>query len=111
LINIEVPVTGSSVDDDKDYEPLVFGPDNGDDWFYFEDQTDLDGAWAKDDAPAFKISSVSGGETTLIRFKHQGTPEHTVLHKGVCSFAGLKPAYTGKNDGDLPRTRLTVQEL
>jgi hypothetical protein len=114
LISIGVPVQGSSVNGHYEDEPLIFGPENGDDWFYFEDSTADSSAsspWAKDNPSPFIVSSVSGGETTLIRFKHKSTPDHTVLHKGACNFAGLKPAYTGKHDKDLPSARLTVQEL
>jgi len=57
------------------------------------------------------MSTVSGTETTLIRFKQDQTPQHKVLHEGRCNFAGLKPAVESTKDIDLALARLTVQEL
>ena len=95
---------------------FIFGIENGDDWFNFEDsRSDSSGSnrgqHAKGDPPQFTMSTASSTETTLIRFKYKTTPEHKVLHPGPCNFAGLKPESEGATDKDLPSARLTVQEL
>jgi hypothetical protein len=95
LLNGLVTIEGlfpSSSTEDENTQTYYFGPDNGDDWFYFEDSTtsSLQGCPKKKSSDAdFKVSTVSGGETSLIQFKHNRTPQHRVLHKGACHFAGL----------------------
>lgn len=93
-----------------------FGPDNGDDWFYFEDSTTSSSHRSAKKAsanPSFKVSTVSGGETTLIQFKHKQRPAHKVLHKGACNFAGLVEEGPGQKDGDLGQAgqRQAILEL
>lgn len=92
-------------------EQYLFDVENGDDWFYFEDTTTSNGQCAKTASNPLTISTRSSTETTLIRFKYDETPKHTVLHSGRCHFAGLKPAgQSSKGDKDLGLARLTVQD-
>lgn len=80
---------------DPESEWYFFDAGKGDDWFYMEDQT-TSSQRAKGDSQPFAVSTVSGKETTLIRFKNDRTPEHTVLDEGWCKFTGLKPVVEGK---------------
>jgi len=93
-------------------DQFFFDSENGDDWNYVDVGIPYEQR-AKDDLPPFKMSTVSGTETTLISFKYNRTPEHKVLHQGRCNSAGLKPAADGTNteDEDLALARLTVQEI
>lgn len=70
--------------------------ENGDNWFYFEDQRPNDDdddhalcARSKDDEPPMTIGTRSANGTTLIQFKYSDTPTHEVLRQGRCRFTGL----------------------
>jgi len=96
----------------EETEMYFFNAENGDDWFYIEDQTSS-AQCAKNTKrrKPLTMSAVSSTETTLIRFKYKITPKHKVLHKGRCNFAGLKPdepRRNGKEDG--PVTRFVIQQ-
>lgn len=100
-------------DDDDAWGQSVFADNNGDDWFYFEDQytgTSSQEQCAKaTDASTFNVRTISGGDTSLLAFEYTSTPPHTVLHEGKCNFAGLKPASTSSRyDPDSP-TRFKSQ--
>jgi hypothetical protein len=89
-----------------------FSAENGDDWFYIEDETSS-AQCAKNTKPRnpLTMSAVSSSETTLIRFKYKNTPKHKVLHKGRCNFAGLKPDEPRRNGKeDRPVTRFVIQQ-
>jgi hypothetical protein len=113
LIYIEkISIFGGKAADQS--EQYFFSGENGDDWFYLEDQTSSENTQCakKTDSTPFTMSSVSSTETTLIRFKYKKRPEHTVLHKGRCNFAGLKPVdQTSEVDPDLRMARLRVQGM
>jgi hypothetical protein len=63
---------------------------NGDDWFYFEDETTSSDLRAEM-VDQLKISTISGSDTTLVDIRYKETPHHVKLHDGACRFAGLKP--------------------
>jgi hypothetical protein len=89
----------------------VFADVNGDDWFYFED--DSSGSSHEQCASAsfrssLDVQTISGSDTTLINFEYESTPRHTVVHEGRCGFAGLKPV---SPLGDSERFRFRSQEL
>jgi len=118
LINFKVNSRSSSTyDDDDDDGQYIFSAENGDNWFYFEDQTSYDDdsrrfstqqcAKAKTDGPPLTISTRSATDTTLTQFKYKGTPQHKVLHSGRCEFTGLVTESSNFNGG----RRLRNQEL
>ncbi len=98
LIFIEsFPPYGDVAAQDDKADQFVFADVNGDDWFYFEDETSMEtssqGQCAKPmTASRFNVRTISGSDTTLINFEYESQPSHTVLHEGRCNFAGLKPA-------------------
>jgi hypothetical protein len=55
--------------------------ENGDDWFYFEDDSTSPAAETTANQ-AFRISTISGSETEMMRLRYKSQPKHTVLHKG-----------------------------
>lgn len=80
----------ASVKDDDDVETHIFSLENGDDWFYFEDN--YSGSTAKqsvDKASPFRVNTISGGETETLRLRYNSQPQHRVVHKGACSFTGI----------------------
>jgi len=89
--------------DSEESNSHFFGPDNGEDWFYFEDDTTSSSgskqcAGKSAASSPIRLYTVTGAESTLIEFKHFKTPQHKVLHKGACNFAGLvdeKPSKRG----------------
>ena len=87
----------------------VFSAENGDNWFYFEDLTTASGR-VKAASQSLEMFTASATESAMIQFKYKTAPEHTVLHKGKCRFAGLKDAVGDVLDEDLAMSRLTVQE-
>jgi len=101
LIDIRVPIPITAADDDDDDDDddseedkqYIFAAENGDNWFYFEDQsTSGDSATcahSKADTPPLTASTRSADGTTLIQFKYDETPTHEVLHPGRCRFTGL----------------------
>ncbi|KAK4894809.1 hypothetical protein LTR27_006930 [Elasticomyces elasticus] len=78
--------------DDDDVETHIFSLENGDDWFYFEDDsTSSMSARKANTAPyPFAVSTISATETELLRLRYSSRPKHTVIHKGACSFTGIK---------------------
>ncbi|KAK5124110.1 hypothetical protein LTR85_001813 [Meristemomyces frigidus] len=92
----------------------IFSLENGDDWFYFEDNyTGSELARGADVTPnPFTISTISATETEVLRLRYNTTPEHRVVHKGACSFTGIEtPADTSSYTERTSRTHspLTVQ--
>lgn len=85
------PSVNRKDDDDDDTSQYVFSLENGDDWFYFEDDYSGSSLAQNVDAapPPFVISTISGGETEAIRLRFSNQPKHKVLHKGACSFTGI----------------------
>ena len=81
-------------------DEFIFDSENGDDWFYTEDNSGKDGS-----APV-TIATMSGGGKEVIRLRYPSQPTHTVLHEGACKFTGLEDV----PDTDAP-ARLTIQEL
>ncbi|KAK5702874.1 hypothetical protein LTR97_003820 [Elasticomyces elasticus] len=79
-------------EDDDDVETHIFSMENGDDWFYFEDNYTGSSAARKANAAPypFSISTISATETELLRLRYRSEPKHTVVHKGACSFTGIK---------------------
>jgi len=107
---------------DAEYSQYVFADLNGDDWFYFEDQTYDDKSssssssqeqCAKPTAEShFSVRTISGSDTTLINFQYESTPEYKVLHEGRCNFAGLKPVSpSSQSDPTSKRFRFQSQDL
>jgi len=91
-INVLTPISATAKDDDD--ETYIFSAENGDNWFYFEDNTGLDDdslqcAHSKADTPPLTASTRSADGTTLIQFKYNEAPTHEVLHPGRCRFTGL----------------------
>jgi hypothetical protein len=106
------PTSGATAADDDDIETHIFSLENGDDWFYFEDQSSPSMASkAKNADPyPFQISSVSGGLTEVMRLRYTARPKHTVLHKGACNFAGIDtPDEQKSSQGTDGHGGLTVQ--
>lgn len=101
--------TSNSVIGDQD--SFVFDLNNGDDWFYFEDDSSSSRTHAKTGSNPITILADSGSETTLISFQYEATPPHKVLHGGRCNFAGLKPPTdSARNEKDVAMIRLTVED-
>lgn len=99
------PEPSSRLTSGSDDEIHVFADLNGDDWFYFEDQTEEPdevqcvkprSKKEKKSSSTFTARTISGSDTTLINFAYQSTPKHRVLHKGRCNFAGLVPIESEK---------------
>lgn len=106
--------------DEDEESQYVFADVNGDDWFYFEDQTSEDETssssqeqCAKPTAEShFSVRTISGSDTTLINFQYESTPQHEVLHEGRCNFAGLKPVSpSSQSDPNSKRFRFQSQDL
>ncbi|KAJ9654775.1 hypothetical protein H2198_006214 [Neophaeococcomyces mojaviensis] len=91
LINFNLNFRFSSTNVDEQ-EQWIFDLENGDDWFYFEDNYSQSSLAKSVDAPAppFTISTISGTETEVIRLRFKTQPQHKVLHKGACSFSGIR---------------------
>jgi hypothetical protein len=103
-----------ATDDDDEVETHIFNLENGDDWFYFEDEyTGSSLARSAHATPyPFSISTVSATETELLRLRYNSQPKHTVLHKGGCHFTGIStPADSSSRGGRTSREHspLTVQ--
>ena len=120
LIWIEVGSVGDATAQLKDdVENHIFSLENGDDWFYFEDQS-IDSssssssgeqcAKSRAESSTLNVRTISGSDTTLINFKYDTTPGYTVLHEGACNFAGLKPgSSSSKSDPDSGKSRFRSQ--
>lgn len=81
----------ASDDDDDEVETHIFSLENGDDWFYFEDSSSDSAAHkANSEESPFHISTISATETELLRLRYAGRPHHKVVHKGACSFTGIR---------------------
>jgi hypothetical protein len=100
-------------------DQFVFADVNGDDWFYFEDQSiDYDDDLTAEqcakkmaDSP-FTVRTISGSDTTLINFSYDKTPRHKVLHEGRCNFAGLRDTSSSTlGDPDARSRRFRHQEV
>ncbi|KAK4995525.1 hypothetical protein LTR66_004665 [Elasticomyces elasticus] len=105
--------TSATIDGPDHY---VFADVNGDDWFYFEDSTSSmvvrqEHCASSMAASQFSVRTISGSDTTLINFQYESTPQHTVLHDGRCSFAGLKPVFpSSQSESDSRRSRFRSQQ-
>lgn len=75
-------------DDDNEFETHIFSLENGDDWFYFEDNVS-DSAKAKTTANPVHAFFPSASEAELLRLGYSSQPKHKVVHKGACSFTGI----------------------
>jgi hypothetical protein len=83
--------------------------ENGDDWFYFEDDSTSPAAETPANQP-FRISTISGSETEMMRLRYKSQPKHTVLHKGACSFSGIETSCgNGSSQMDREGSGLTLQ--
>lgn len=116
LIFIEALVSGDDVTAREDEgSQYVFADVNGDDWFYFEDETSSSSQeqCAKPTAEShFSVRTISGSDTTLINFQYESTPQHKVLHEGRCNFAGLKPVSpSSQSDPNSKRFRFQSEDL
>lgn len=102
MIDISIPVHIHAANDDDDDDDdwnrdSILSAENGDNWFYFEDETDGQGlsqcarsnAHLQADEPPLTMAARSADGTTLIQFKYDSTPDHEVLHPGRCRFTGL----------------------
>lgn len=91
----------------------VFSLENGDDWFYFEDHyTGTDQQLKVDSAPPpIQISTISGGDTEVLRLRFPKRPAYKVLHKGGCSFTGIStPPDPSLGQSSRVHNRLTKQQ-
>jgi len=100
--------------EDDDWPDHVFSQENGDNWFYFEDNTGLDDDARRAGArpPPITIRTISGSETEVLRLTSKGQPKHRVVHKGACSFTGIKTPTDSKFHGSekmREQSDLTVQ--
>ncbi|KAK5732116.1 hypothetical protein LTR17_010824 [Elasticomyces elasticus] len=96
---------------DDDIETHIFSLENGDDWFYFEDSYP-DSSFARQTKAApypFSISTISATETELLRLRYNSQPKHTVIHKGACSFTGIKTDAASGAKHSRTHSALTVQ--
>jgi hypothetical protein len=110
------PESGSSVTSrHNDEELFVFADVNGDDWFYFEDQTERSSVEQcakpqsrkeRASSTTFTARTISGSDTTLVNFAYKSTPKHKVLHQDRCNFAGLTPVSPSSHDVDGERFRV-----
>lgn len=90
-----------------------FDNQNGDDWFYFEDNyTDTEEQLRVDSAPfPLRVSSVSGVDTEVLRLRFAERPAYKVLHKGGCSFTGIStPSESRLGQSSRKHNRLTKQQ-
>lgn len=99
---------------ETDIETHIFSLENGDDWFYFEDNYSGSSlARSANAAPfPFTISTISSSETEVLRLKFNDRPKYNVVHKGACSFTGIKtPAGSSSHGASTSRVHspLTVQ--
>ncbi|KXT18887.1 hypothetical protein AC579_3524 [Pseudocercospora musae] len=99
-----------AADDDDDDEQHVFSLENGDDWFYFEDDYSGSSNAHKANAPPypFTISTISASETETLRLRYNDRPKHKVLHKGACRFTGISIPDDSKKTSRM-HSPLTVQ--
>jgi hypothetical protein len=105
-----VPEVGSN--DHEDIETHIFSGENGDDWFYFEDQSlgFTSSSNGSDKPYPFRVSTISASETEVLRLKYKSQPKHTVLHKGACSFTGIDtPAGQKSSQMSREHSGFTVQ--
>ncbi|GIZ42788.1 hypothetical protein CKM354_000604300 [Cercospora kikuchii] len=87
---LSADVQGRASIKDDEVETHVFSMENGDDWFYFEDQHSGSTAKQTDGKTSpFVVNTISGGETELLRLRYGNRPQHRVVHKGACSFTGI----------------------
>jgi hypothetical protein len=110
LVFVEAtPISGSDSPMPERPDNYVFSLENGDDWFYFEDNTyshdvnnNVQGTCSRSiPNDPFSIRTISGSDTTLISFEYERTPKHRVVHEGRCKFAGLKPlSQPGQSEWD-----------
>jgi len=115
LINLVAALGASSNGAAADDSELhIFSLENGDDWFYFEDSyTGSDLARSASAPPyPFTISTISSTETEVLRLKFNAPPTHKVLHKGGCSFTGIRTPAESSSSGtrtSREHSPLTVQ--
>jgi hypothetical protein len=74
-----------------DWPDHVFSMENGDDWFYIEDQYTGSSQQLRVDSapPPIRVSSVFGVETEVLRLRFPKRPAYKVFHKGGCHFTGI----------------------
>lgn len=111
LINFKFSVfAAGNADELPDH---VFSLENGDDWFYFEDQyTGTSQQLRVDSAPPpIQVSSISGTETEVLRLRFPKRPAYKVLHKGGCSFTGIRtPSESSLGQSSRVHNRLMKQQ-
>ena len=91
----------------------VFSQENGDDWFYFEDEyTGTSQQLRVDSAPPpIQVSSISGNPTEVLRLRFPQRPAYKVLHKGGCSYTGIDtPSESSLGQSSRVHNRLTKQQ-
>jgi len=106
-VNMPMKSAKDNMDDDDHY---IFSGENGDNWFYFEDQTASDMqqcANSKPDQAPLMGMTRSADRTTLIQFKYNEAPKHKMLHPGRCMFTGL----VTDGDDNKDRDRLSDYEF
>lgn len=99
--------------DDDEVENHIFSLENGDDWFYFEDDSSSSArVKATGESYPFHFSTISATETELLRLRYSSRPKHTKVHKGACSFTGINTSGTSSFEQESTsheRSPLTVQ--
>jgi hypothetical protein len=111
LINFKFSIFAAGNADE--WPDHVFSLENGDDWFYFEDQyTGTSQQLRVDSAPPpIQVSSISGTETEVLRLRFPKRPAYKVLHKGGCSFTGIStPSESSLGQSSRVHNRLTKQQ-
>lgn len=89
LIQLNSMMPWSSDTSEEMPTPHIFSAENGDDWFYFEDMSSM--SLYNDTNPhPFSMRTVSGSGTEILRLMYNGQPKHKMVHKGACSFTGIK---------------------
>ncbi|KAF2624093.1 hypothetical protein BU25DRAFT_451013 [Macroventuria anomochaeta] len=115
FVNAIPSSTARKSEGEEEEEIFIFADVNGDDWFYFEDDTTNGSAETcakpqsengKASASTFTARTISGSDTTLINFAYDSTPKHKVLHDGRCNFAGLTPISQSRREVDARRFRV-----
>lgn len=110
LINFKFSIFAA--ENANDWPDHVFSMQNGDDWFYFEDNyTGTSRQLRVDSAPPpVQVSSISGTETEVLRIRYPQRPAYKVLHKGGCSFSGIStPLESRLGQSSRVHNRLTKQ--
>ncbi|KAF2277091.1 uncharacterized protein EI97DRAFT_457813 [Westerdykella ornata] len=107
MVRSRIPGHPSTVHGSQESEEhWHFGPNNGDDWFYFDDMSSSRGRGragtpaactnpralpATTTAEGPRLEAMSNTMTSLISLVYSDTPPHRKMHDGSCALTGLKP--------------------